>query len=268
MIVSENKHSYIVCAYKRSPYLRECIQSLLNQTVPSSIKITTSTPNDYIEKTAAEFGLEVLVNPKSDGIASDWNFAMKQCDTQYCTLAHQDDLYESGYTEKMLQEMTADTLIGFSDYYELRGTEKSDSTINLKIKKFLLSGLKNKRRAGSKTARRRVLSLGNSICCPAVTYNLRKIPQNLFKSGMRSNVDWQAWEQLSRMDGEFQYVTKPLMCHRIHDESETSQTIKDNQRTSEDLEMFRKFWPVPVAFLITRFYALSEKSNDRKQEGK
>ena len=254
-------HTFVVCAYKESPYLRECIQSLLNQTVPSVIRITTSTPGEYIQKAAEEFGLELIVNTESRGIAADWNFAMEQCDTPYCTLAHQDDVYDPAYTETILQRMTDDTLIAFSEYYELRGEERTAATINLKIKRILLRGLKNSKHAGSRSRKWRALSLGNAICCPAVTYNMKNIPHGLFQEGMRSNIDWQAWEVLSRMEWKFQYVASPLMAHRIHEGSETTQTIKARQRTGEDFEMFRKFWPEPAARLLTCVYASSEKTN-------
>ena len=42
------KHSFVICAYKESPFLEECIQSLEKQTVKSTIKMVTSTPNEYI----------------------------------------------------------------------------------------------------------------------------------------------------------------------------------------------------------------------------
>ena len=32
-------HTFAICAYKESPYLEECIQSLMNQTVKSDILI-------------------------------------------------------------------------------------------------------------------------------------------------------------------------------------------------------------------------------------
>lgn len=53
-----------------------------------------------------------------------------------------------------------------------------------------------------------------------------------------------------------------LMYHRIHEESETSIIIGDNVRTKEDYEMFCMFWPKPIAKVLTRFYASSQKSND------
>ena len=44
--MKSNKHTFAVCAYKESPYLEECIQSVQNQTVQSKVIMTTSTPNE------------------------------------------------------------------------------------------------------------------------------------------------------------------------------------------------------------------------------
>ena len=39
-----SKHSFAVMAYKNSPYLADCLDSLKSQTVRREIYITTSTP--------------------------------------------------------------------------------------------------------------------------------------------------------------------------------------------------------------------------------
>ena len=54
-------HTFAVCAYKESPFLEECICSLLAQTVPADIVIATSTPNDYIDQIADTYNLPVIV---------------------------------------------------------------------------------------------------------------------------------------------------------------------------------------------------------------
>ena len=64
------------------------------------------------------------------------------------------------------------------------------------------------------------------------------------------------------MNGSFSFVPKGLMCHRIHQESETSKTISDNTRSKEDLETFEIFWPKWIARLIMRQYVKAQKSND------
>ena len=103
--------------------------------------------------------------------------------------------------------------------------------------------------------------MGNAICCPAVTLVRNAVPLPVFQNNMKSNIDWQAWELLSRQKGEFAYIAKPLMCHRIHEHSTTSELLEVNGRQEEDLFMFRKFWSEPVARLISLLYKNSEKSN-------
>ena len=58
----ETNHTFAVCAYKESPYLKECLESLVNQTVKTNIIIATSTPNEYIDKLAEKYGIKVYVN--------------------------------------------------------------------------------------------------------------------------------------------------------------------------------------------------------------
>ena len=53
-------HTFAICAYKESPYLEECIQSLMNQTVKSDILIATATPSKYIDDIAAKYNLRYM----------------------------------------------------------------------------------------------------------------------------------------------------------------------------------------------------------------
>ena len=85
--------------------------------------------------------------------------------------------------------------------------------------------------------------------------------KQLFVEHFRSNLDWQTWEWLSKKEGQFVYVPQRLMCHRIHEDSETTATIKDNQRNCEDYEMFCKFWPKCIAKWLSRWYGKSEDDN-------
>ncbi len=57
-----NQHTYVICAYKESPFLEECIRSLKAQTVQSEIIMATSTPNDYIRSLADEYEIPLFVN--------------------------------------------------------------------------------------------------------------------------------------------------------------------------------------------------------------
>ena len=74
--------------------------------------------------------------------------------------------------------------------------------------------------------------------------------------------DWQTWEKLSKDEGAFVYLPQPLMGHRVHAGSTTTEVIGDGSgRTAEDLEMFRVFWPEPIARLLVKVYSSSQASN-------
>lgn len=260
---SPSDHTFALCAYGKSPYLGECVESLLSQTTKSHILISTSTPNESISSTASKYGVKLFINSSKPGIAHDWNCAIEHCETPLITIAHQDDLYEFRYTERMLDKVnsSARPLIFFSGYGELRPEGKVTSNKLLNIKRTLLKPLEGGRLNSSRLVRRRCLSLGSPICCPAVTYVMPNLNKPLFVEGFKSDLDWQAWEKFSRMEGSFAYDPEVLMWHRIHGGSETSALIKDNTRTKEDLAMLSLFWPKPVAKFINHFYAAGQKSN-------
>lgn len=256
-------HTYAICAYKESPYLEECIKSLKKQTVESKLIMATSTPCKHILDLADKYDIELFVNDNPPGIATDWNFAYSKANTPYVTIAHQDDVYLKNYTEEILKHMAyaKNPLIAFSNYGELRGKDRVFKSKLLMVKKLLLLPLNFRFLWKSKLARRMCLSLGSCICCPSVTFARENLPEVLFTTEFKSNLDWQAWYRLSKLDGEFVYCKKALMLHRIHEESETTRIINDNNRSTEDLEMFKCFWPTPIAKLINKLYSSGEKSN-------
>ena len=106
-----DKHTFVICAYKESAFLEECIESLEEQTVTSTIIMVTSTPCDYISNMAQKHGIELYVNDGETGISADWNFGISMAKTQYVTVAHQDDVYRRNYTVECMQwRMTEDRL--------------------------------------------------------------------------------------------------------------------------------------------------------------
>lgn len=259
-------HTFVICAYRESPYLEECIQSLLKQTTPGAILIVTSTYCEYIQKVADKYNLKLQINHGESGIAGDWNFGYSQAETSLVTIAHQDDIYEPEYIEQLLTLVNSSErpLIAFTDYGELRGGDRVYHNQLLDIKRVLLFPLRMKVLQGNKFIRRRSLSLGCGICCPSVMFVRGNLPDRIFQAGYQSDLDWQAWERLSKLDGDFLYCPKRLLLHRIHSGSETSRIIADNRRKSEDLEMFCRFWPPMIARVLAKIYASAEKSNTLK----
>lgn len=257
------EHTFAICAYKESPYLEACIKSLLCQTVKSKILMVTSTPNAYIEQLANKYEIPCYTNPGEGGITQDWNYAYSCADTKYVTIAHQDDIYLKKYTETALKLLSNSKkpLIFFSDYFEIRDGKSVTKNQLLSIKRLMLLPLRIKGAGNSRWLRRRILSFGSPICCPSVAFVRDNLPASVFKNGFRACEDWEAWEMISKIKGEFIYSKELLVGHRIHEDSETSAIIGDNKRSEEEFQMYCKFWPRWVARVLTKAYATGQKSN-------
>ena len=259
----ESRHLWMILACGESPYLEACIRSLLGQSMKSRICISTSQENERISGLAKRYRIPVVVNNGAHGITQDWNFAMGQADARYVTLAHQDDIYEKHYAERAVRALdrAADPLIYFSDYYEIRGHERVLTNRNLRIKRLMLLPLCIRRLQSSRFVRRRILSFGSPVCCPAVTYVKEALPSPLFDDSFRVAQDWETWERLSSLKGAFVFDPKPLMGHRIHEGSTTTELIADETRSREERKVLLRFWPKPVAGVIEHFYKKGQDSN-------
>lgn len=262
--MNNKKHTFVICAYEESKYLESCILSLKNQKIESTILMVTATPNAHIEGLAEKFEIPLFINRGEKGMVQDWNFALDQCSTPYVTIAHQDDIYFENYAKIALKELEEceKPLIFFSDYVEIRENIFVAQNGLLRVKRLMLLPLKYRTLQKSRFVRRRILSLGNPICCPTVTYAMNHLPRPIFTKGFNSNQDWESWERISKLRGSFIYgYKKKAMAHRIHENSETSRMIMGQMRKEEDYKMFCKFWPKCFAELLVKLYSRSEKYN-------
>lgn len=263
-------HTFVVLAYGDSPHLAACLDSLASQTVNSSICIATSTPSDFLHSLADHYSVDLKPTDGGQGIAHDWNFGLQCADTPYVTLAHQDDLYLPTYTAALLAAARRhpDTLIAFPDYIEIVDGEDRSGTVMLRIKKLMLNtAMPLTDNVRSPFRKKSAIAFGSPIPAPGVMYNLDKLSGFQFSSDFSINMDWDAWSRMAEMDGRFVYVRKVLMKHRIHPESATTAGLKQNLRQTEDLRMFRRFWPGPMARIIAWCYAASYRSNRQRAEG-
>jgi glycosyltransferase involved in cell wall biosynthesis len=258
-------HTFVVPAYGDSPYLGECLNSIQSQTDKRSLLIlATSTPSAFLTDVAQRFGATLFVNPLSDGIASDWNFALSLVSTKFVTIGHQDDFYHATYVGKMFDAIDRhrDLLIAFSNSSEHTSIGPREVKTNLRIKRFLtnrafgtLEAIEDYR------AKRGLLSFGNPVCCPSVVINRELLPDFRFTDQLKSNLDWDAWARLAEMKGKFVYVKTELVSKRVHAGSETSALIANQLREREDRLMFGRFWPSPVAAAISAVYKFGYFAN-------
>ncbi len=259
------RHSFIICAYKESPYLEKCIKSILNQEYldESEILICTSTPNDHINSLANKYQIKLIVNTEGGGLQKDWNFAYNFSEMQYVTLVHQDDVYNRNYTTHLMKAINAyqDIEIFYTKYRALRtiaNQEKTENDINCRIRNLLCLPMSISFLQSSKWWKRLTLRFGASICCSSVTYN-KKLLENmdLFDSKLRYSLDWDTYWKLASLKGRFFFDRAPLTCFRIHQQSTSMKCIQSKAREREDYAMFCKMWPRCIANFIMHFYKLA-----------
>lgn len=258
-ISKEISHSFAICAYKESPYLEECVISILNQTIKSNVIMCTSTPCDYIEQIATKYSIPLFIRNGISDIKEDWNFAYNNAKSDFVTLAHQDDVYDKFYTEEMYKKITCqhnynDIILFLTDYLPLKSKTRTKRDINCKIRHLLRSPLKINYLAGKIWIKKAILAFGNSICCPTVTYHKNKLGPNIFTSEYKFNIDWDTFYKLAKEKGAFVYVDRPLVLYRVHDAATSKEFINNHLRVYEDTKMFRQFWPAWLVYVIMIFY--------------
>lgn len=237
----------------------------MNQTVLGHVLVSTATPNDHIKRIADRYRIPIVHNTGLSTASGNWNCGYNAAETPYVTIVHQDDVYEAGYLESILNvvnDYPDGISLVYTDYYELRENERVLNNTLLNVKRIINAPLKLRFLNGRKAVRNRVLSFGDPICCPSVMLNKEIIGASPFDTTMVSSYDYKTWVNIASMDGRFVYIPKPLVGHRIHDESGTTENIMNNTRRNDDREIISSLWPKPIGKVISRLYSKAESSNE------
>ncbi len=252
-----DKHTFVICAYGKSKYLEQCIRSVVRQSVSTRVIMCTSTPSRYIERLADKYGIPLFVRCGRSNIRDDWNFGYNLANTKYVTIVHQDDVYHRDYVKYMMEKLSTyegeKVDIYFTGYRPLK--KKGISVdINCVLRAVLRFPMRIRKLSNNSWCKKYMLSLGNSICCPTVTYNKDKLGKDIFTSEFSFNIDWDTFYKISEMDGYFVYEPKSLVLYRIHQGATSKAFIDNNERYDEDIAMFEKFWGKKISMFIMRFY--------------
>ena len=247
-------HTFAICAYKDSPYLEECIKSIVNQKVKTNILLATSTPSKFIKDLANKYNIPYYVRDNKSDIQDDWNFAVSNAKTELVTVAHQDDHYEPDYTYNILANYKPNIIMYNTNYFPYKNGKKT-TDINNKVRAGLKCFIKHDFFAKQKFFRVASLALGNTVCCPSVTYNMNMFKkEKIFTSIFKFDLDWDTFLKIYKMNYPIKYIPEQLVCYRIHDGATTKKFIVENTRQIEDIDMFNKFWPKWVTKIIMKFY--------------
>ena len=252
----------VICAYKECEALETCVQKIIHQSVRSRVLISTSTPNDHIQRIAQKYHIEVRVNPEG-GHVKDYNFALAQVETKLGMIAHQDDYLHSRFVEKSLAGLNraSDPILSFTDYIEMHDGEVDRHASGLvMIKRMLVWPMRVPLVRRTSFFKRLGQCLGNPITHPTVICVMDRLPEEIFREKYQASMDWDLWERLSRKKGEFVYIPEVLLAHRMSSDNATAKLLEsENKRYPEEYEILSRFWPPLIAKLIMIPYSKSAK---------
>ncbi len=256
-------HTFAICAYKDSPFLSDCIESLMFQRKYSDIIMCTSTPDDYIKNMAEKYDIPLYIRDGKSDIVDDWNFAVSKAKTKWVTVAHQDDVYNRSYSIELTKAIKKrpNAIMAFTDYYPIKKGQIS-TDLNSRLRRFFRFPMKSRLLSSIKFFKKYSLAFGNSICCPTCAYNKELCRETIFQSRLKFACDWETFVDLAGTRHPFIYVDKVLTYYRIHDEATSKEWTEDDKRKTEEIYMFRKFWPMWLVKIGYNIFKISYKTYD------
>ncbi len=220
--------------------------------------ITTSTPSAFIDAVAQEYAVPVLVNGGQSGIAGDWNFALGATGARWVTLAHQDDVYRPRFLERSLALLrSSQGVMCFTSYQEIDDEGRDTSSKISKVTHLLEWATLGGRTVITPARMRAFLSMGDPLPCSSVTFDRARLGDFAFSDDYKCNLDWDAWVRLLEQGRLCVRVPERLVGRRHNPLTATSRLIREGVRQREDLRMFRRLWPSPLAEAIALAYRAS-----------
>ena len=160
-------HTFVICAYQKSPYLLSCIRSLKSQTENTEIICTTSTPSAWLTEIMEKQGIPLYVREGESDIQADWNFAIEKAEGEFVTIAHQDDMYGKHYVEELKKsyERWPDMTVFMTDAVTIKNGNVQRWSLKELVKKTLRLPLRFHGLADREAVKKSGLLLGNPVMC-------------------------------------------------------------------------------------------------------
>jgi len=218
-----------VITYNRANYLKEMLDSILQQTYKDFYVIiydncsednTTETVKSYLSDERFSYHRHT-----ANIGANNINYALNNCTTDYLIIAHDDDV--------MLPDMVKREIAVFDSYDDISlvWTNINHIDINSKIIETSISSpsLNNQDCIiKSKEYIKTLSSKGNLINCPTVMFRMSIIKANnlSFRREIGGACDCYLWLEINQLNYNFYYINTPLYNYRLHNLQDSHNTLK------------------------------------------
>jgi glycosyltransferase involved in cell wall biosynthesis len=235
--------------YNGALYIRDAINSILNQTViPQEIIVSDSGSSDGSENIVREEARRaqakfIILPTKTRGMVANWNSAIRAASGKYIKFLFQDDLLHSNCLEEMVKVAESDKRIGL--VFSLRDLLVEPSVEDDWIARWILQhqnlsaafGNLNTNQPGSLLLRSCELlqqplnKIGEPTAVLVRTDLFGKV--GLFNENMRQLVDMEMWVRIMATS-HVGYIPRALSSVRVHARQASS------RHTTQEIDRFEK----------------------------
>jgi glycosyltransferase involved in cell wall biosynthesis len=223
-----------------SVHLRPLLQSLLRQTEPDFVLLLvddgSSDGSAALAREVAGDRIAVHRNDPALGIGGNWNRCIELVTTPFFCLAHQDDIYEPRYLERLLAALRARPDAGMA---HCRATAVDvDGVAFVSPAEQFKEHFWRHTPGVDRAAHCARLYSGNFVCCPSVLYRTDAVRKTgPFRTDLRFALDWDYWFRLLRAGFGIADIDELLVRYRRHDGAASKAASADRSRFEEELQV-------------------------------
>ncbi len=217
------KLSVCIPTYNGATYIRECIDSILNQSFGDfELIISDDSSKDDTLKIIESFDdprIKIFHNDHQLGLVGNWNRCIELAKGEYIMIFHQDDVMGNdnllGKVNVLNNNLNAGLV--YSDVCRIDG----ESQIIDNGWFFKTESSEDFCKSGKKFFEE-LFSGFNIVCCPGVMVR-KKCYEKLsnFDKRLPFSADWEMWLRIS-LFYDIAYLKKPLINYRVHNDNETN----------------------------------------------
>jgi glycosyltransferase involved in cell wall biosynthesis len=216
--------SIVIPVYNGSNYMRQAIDSALNQTYKNiEILVINDGSKDATEQIALSYGSKIrYFNKENGGVASALNLGIKEMKGEYFSWLSHDDIYYPNKVERQIQELR-----GLEDRESIVYTDYELVDANLNHLYFLKMSADHELRKLHEGLYAVVYATlhGCSMLISKSTFT--KV--GLFDENLRNTQDYDLWFKIFKEGYQLKYVGEVLIKSRSHEEqdSKKSKNVKE-----------------------------------------
>lgn len=211
-----------IVTYNRADYLKECIESVLNQTYNNfSLCILDNASTDNTHNVVKSFNdnrINYIRHAKNIGGVANINYAIEICDAKYFVIFHDDDVMCKDMIEKEFNELEE------NEEYSIASS--LCTCIDKKSKKIITNKKKNEDKISlfkGDEYLKNFLTGKPGLICPSVMYrNSFFIRMKLFfEIEVGPAADQYLWFEVEKLGGILCRINEPLMNYRLHESQDS-----------------------------------------------